>query len=125
MAFAVVAFAAMGLGSYKVYGSYNVHRSLLSENVEAMSNHENGRCEVVECKTKPHKGAVWPGSMGQGMRHICQNNYASTKKDAQKYELSCSYYSYPSYSSQSYTQYCVCWNCEHSHKTGCDLPGVN
>ena len=48
MAFAVVAFAAVGLGSYKAYGSYTAANMseedlLLAENVEALSDPEGTR----------------------------------------------------------------------------------
>ena len=45
MAFAVVAFAAVGLGSYRAYGSYTAANMseedmLLSENIEALNSPE-------------------------------------------------------------------------------------
>ncbi len=121
IAFAVVAFAAVGLGSYKAYGSYSssysVRRSLLSENVEAMSRSESDVCYVVQCKTKPLPDGKWPGVMGLGKRHVCETKYASDSKDAEKFDLTCSDYTYASYSTKSYTQYCACWNCKHDHKS--------
>ncbi len=47
MAFAVVAIAAVGLGSYKAYSSYTAANMseedlLMQENVDALSSDENG-----------------------------------------------------------------------------------
>lgn len=127
MAFAVVAFAAVGLGSYRAYGSYTAANMseedlLMQENIEAMAidGYEGTPPGVtVECKTKPHKGGGWPGVNGNGKRHICETKYASEYNDAKKYMLECSYYGYPSYSSGSYSQYCYCILCGHYNK---DLP---
>lgn len=127
MAFAVVALVAVGLGSYKAYGSYTAANMseedlLMQENIEAMAidGYEGTPPgETVECKTKPHKGGGFPGVNGNGQRHICETKYASEYKDAKKYMLECSYYGYPSYSSGSYSQYCYCILCGHYNK---DLP---
>ena len=54
MAFAVVAFAAVGLGSYKAYGSYTAANMseedlLIAENVEALSQSKEGQGYYTNC----------------------------------------------------------------------------
>ncbi len=56
IAFAVVAFAAVGLGSYKAYGSFTAANMseedlLLAENVLALSDAGGGKTVSCYCKT--------------------------------------------------------------------------
>ncbi len=90
MAFAVVAFAAVGLGSYRAYGSYTAANMseedlLITENVLALSEGNSDGSNMVHVRTYV-TGYCWVPSTSSG------------KCDNSKHDSSCKVtkYTYPS-----------------------------
>ena len=68
MAFAVVAFAAVGLGSYKAYGSYTAANMseedlLIAENIEALSSPEFPN-QWIDCTWAANTHCAFTGAIG-------------------------------------------------------------